>query len=121
MQLLKIKMFDVEKAIFCLLRLRLRFAAIVKKAKKKNRPFTVSRDGTSTYIEDPARFRVPLIKKPCMMSTTEYDNYYYFFFLKSKIIDLKLQGFSGKEIISCKAKQGCFDFDTNVHIHVYKR
>ena len=82
MQLLKIKMFDVEKAIFCLLRLRLRFAAIVKKAKKKNRPFTVSRDGTSTYIEEPARFGVPLIKKPCMMSTTEYDNYYYFFFFE---------------------------------------
>ena len=48
MQLLKIRMLGVEKPIFWLLPLRLIFVAIIKKAKKKNSPFTVSRDGIFT-------------------------------------------------------------------------
>ena len=54
MQLLKIPMCDVEKPFFCLLCLRLSFAAIVKRAKKKNSPFAISRNVTFKYMIEPA-------------------------------------------------------------------
>ena len=55
MQLLKIPLSDVKNAIFCLLRLLLSSVALLKKAKKKNSLFTVSRDGTFTYIQEFSR------------------------------------------------------------------
>ena len=55
MQLLKIPLFDVKKPIFCLLCLLLSSVALLKKAKKKNSLFTVSRDSTFTYIQESSR------------------------------------------------------------------
>ena len=55
MQLLKKPLSDVKNAIFCLLRFLLSSVALLKKAKKKNSLFTVSRDGTFTYIQEFSR------------------------------------------------------------------
>ena len=55
MQLLKKPLSDVKNAIFCLLRFLLSSVALLKKAKKKNSLFTVSRDSTFTYIQESLR------------------------------------------------------------------
>ena len=45
----------LKKTIFCILCLLLSSVALLKKAEKKNSPFTVSRNGTFTYLQERAR------------------------------------------------------------------